>query len=219
VLPEGQYQDLGYLMKNAAHYPFAIDPHAFRDDDGQWYIFYARDFLDSSNGFHPGTGVVMDKLVEMTRLAGKERVVLRARSDWQLFKADRLMYGRVWNWHTLEGPCVRKHEGRYYCFYSGGCYENRSYGVDYGIAEQVLGPYSDLGNENGPRFMKSIPDSIIGPGHHSIFVGQDDQSEFVAYHAWDRAMSMRQFHLGKLDWTQKGPRCIPASTAMARQRS
>jgi len=44
------------------------------------------------------------------------------------------MYGRVWDWHTLEGPFVRKHDGRYYCFYSGGRWETESYGVDYGVA-------------------------------------------------------------------------------------
>src|SRR3712207_6961952 len=48
--------------------------------------------------------------------------------------ADRPMYGEIYDWHTLEGPCVRKHENRYYCFYSGGRWETDSYGVDYGVA-------------------------------------------------------------------------------------
>src|SRR4051812_48084861 len=105
---------------------FAIDSHAFRDDvDGNWYLFYARDFLDtpvdadSGDTIRAGTAIVVDRLIDMTRLAGEPHVVQRARYDWQRYQADRSMYGGVYDWHTLEGPCVRKHEGKYYCFYSG----------------------------------------------------------------------------------------------------
>jgi len=80
------------------------------------------------------------RMKQMDELENEGRVVLRARSDWQRFQANRLMYGRFWDWHTLEGPCARKHEGRYYCFYSGGRWETENYGVDYGIADNVLGP-------------------------------------------------------------------------------
>ena len=72
----------------------------------------------------------MDRLIAMTQLAGEAKVVLRATHDWQRFQANRLMYGQTWDWHTLEGPCVHKHDGRYDCFYSGGRWETESYGVD-----------------------------------------------------------------------------------------
>jgi hypothetical protein len=65
----------------------------------------------------------------MTKLAGRWEVVLRARCDWQRFLANRPMYGGIYDWHTLEGPCVRKHADRYYCFYSGGRWETENYGV------------------------------------------------------------------------------------------
>ena len=61
------------------------------------------------------------------------------------------MFGGIYDWHTLEGPCVRRHGGRYYCLYSGGCWQNDTYGVDYAVADHVLGPYTDSGNEDGPR--------------------------------------------------------------------
>lgn len=147
--PIGPYVDVAFLIGANDACPFAIDAHPFRDDDGQWYLFYAKDFLDSSDGVRAGTALVVDKLIGMTKLAGEEKVVMRARSDWQLFKAQREMYGNVYEWHTLEGPFVRKHDGLYYCFYSGGCYENDTYGVDYGISESVTGPYTDRGNEGG----------------------------------------------------------------------
>ena len=111
------------------------------------------------------------------------------------------------DWHTLEGPCVRKQNGVYHCFYSGGCYQGEGYGVDYGTASSVLGPYSDSGNESGARVLRTLPGKIIGPGHHSIVVGPDDQAEFIVYHAWDPAMTGRRMHIDRLEWTENGPRC------------
>lgn len=205
--PLGPYEDAGTLMRDVAQCPFAIDPHPFRDRDGAWYLFYARDFLDDSPQAHAGTGLVVDRLESMTRLAGEERTVLRASRDWQLFRRQRTMYGRVFDWHTLEGPCVRERDGRYYCFYSGGCYENESYGVDYGVAETVLGPYADAGNGTGPRVLKTVPGRVIGPGHHSIVPGPDERSEWIVYHAWDSGRTARRLCIDRLVWTRNGPRC------------
>jgi GH43 family beta-xylosidase len=117
------------------------------------------------------------------------------------------MYGGTFDWHTLEGPFVRKHDGHYYCFYSGGRWETENYGVDYGVADNVLGPYSDEGNENGPRVLRTIPNRLIGPGHNSISLGPDGESDFIVYHAWDQQMKSRQMAIDHLLWTPDGPRC------------
>ncbi len=45
--PLGPYQDIGESLIDPQSCSFAIDPHPFRDDDGQWYLIYARDFLDT----------------------------------------------------------------------------------------------------------------------------------------------------------------------------
>jgi beta-xylosidase len=205
--PAGPYHDAGPLLPETDHCPFAIDASPFRDDDGQWFLFYARDFLDHPGQVRAGTGLVVDRLLNMTRLAGETKTVLRAKHDWQRFKANRLMYGRLYDWHTLEGPCVVKHRGQYFCTFSGGCYEGEGYGVDYAVASQVLGPYSDAGNENGARILRTVPGKVIGPGHHSIVKGPDDRTEFLVYHAWDPAMTGRRMHIDLLEWTPDGPRC------------
>ena len=204
--PQGPYRDLGVTLVDPAKCPFAIDPHPFQDDDGQWYLFYARDFLDTTGGC-AGTGLMVAKMEGMTQLAGEGNVVLRARSNWQRFQKDRPMYGRTWDWHTLEGPCVRKHEGHYYCLYSAGRWENESYGVDYGVSLNIMGPYSDVGNEEGPRVLRTVPGHVIGPGHNSIVLGPDGQTEYIVYHAWDREMKQRQMYIDRLFWTPDGPRC------------
>lgn len=205
--PLGPYQDVGESLVNPDSCAFAIDPSPFQDDDGQWYLFYAQDFLDAEQGVRAGTALVVDRLSTMTTLAGEPRVVLRARHDWQRFLADRPMYGGTYDWHTLEGPCVRKHGDRYYCFYSGGRWETDSYGVDYGVADHVLGPYSDTGNEQGPRVLRSHPGYVLGPGHNSIALHPDSSTEYLVYHAWDPAMTGRRMCIDRLLWTADGPRC------------
>jgi beta-xylosidase len=205
--PTGPYTDLDPPLTDPAKCAFAIDPHPFRDDNGQWYLFYARDFLDTTGG-RAGTGLMVAKMETMTQLAGEGLVVLRPRSDWQRFLKDRSMYGGVWDWHTLEGPCVRKHQGHYYCFYSGGRWETENYGVDYGVSENVMGPYSDFGNEAGPRVLRTVPGNVLGPGHNSIARGpDDDETEYLVYHAWDKEMKARRMCIDRLIWTHDGPRC------------
>lgn len=204
--PLGPYKDQAVTLVDPAHCPFAIDPHPFQDDDGQWYLFYARDFLDTEQGVRAGTALAVDRLQTMTQLAGKETTVLRARQEWQRFMRDRPMYGGIYDWHTLEGPHVRQYEGRYYCFYSGGRWETENYGVDYGIADHILGPYSDAGNQDGARVLRTVPDQVFGPGHNSIARAPSGQ-EYIVYHAWNAERSQRQMRIDSLIWTPEGPRC------------
>ena len=205
--PQGPFQDTGTALLDSRSCPFAIDPHPFRDDDGQWYLFYARDFLDSQEGYRAGTGLAVARLKTMTQLENIGAVVLRANRDWQRFQSNREMYGQTFDWHTLEGPCVRKRDGKYYCFYSGGRWETQNYGVDYAVADNPLGPYSDERNEDGPRVLRTVPGEVFGPGHNSIAIGPDGATEYLVYHAWDRQMKARQMFVDKLVWTADGPRC------------
>jgi len=210
--PEGPYNDMGIQMMDCESNRFTIDPFPLRDDDGQWYFFYARNFTDSSPDVHPGTAIVADRLLDMTRLAGDCHVVVRAKHDWTLYEANRRMdvYDQTFDWHTIEGPCVVKHDGRYYCFYSGANWQTPRYGIDYVVADNPLGPYSDGGDY--ARVLHGIPGHVRGPGHHSIVFGPDGHTQYVLYHAWDAGMKTRQMCLDKLQWTTAGPRCLPTDT-------
>jgi GH43 family beta-xylosidase len=205
--PEGPYRDTGTPVLDPSLAPFAIDAHPFQDDDGQWYLFYARDFLDTEGDARPGTALVVEPLIDMIRITGDYRTVLRAHHDWQRYQADRPMYDGVYDWHTLEGPCVRKHEGRYYCLYSGGNWQNESYGLDFGVADHVLGPYTETSVDHA-RVLRTVPGKVLGPGHNSVVVGPDGQTEYVAYHAWDLGMTARRMCFDKLTWTPDGPICV-----------
>ena len=203
--PEGPYLDTGALLTSPYTCPFAIDPSPFQDDDGQWYLFYARDFLDTDAGARAGTALVVDRLVTMDRLAGEERTVARPRHDWQRYIADRVMYGGQYDWHTLEGPCVRKRNGIYYCLFSAGRWEDATYGVDWVTSKSVTGPYQDQTNSDGARILRTIPGRVLGPGHCSITEGPDG-SEMLAYHAWDVQKTGRRLCIDPLTWTMEGPK-------------
>lgn len=216
---EGPYRDMGVRVTNPFHIPFAIDASPFQDDDGQWYLFYARDFLDCDDGVRAGTAVVVDRLIDMTRLAGEERVVARARYDWQRFLENRIMYGGVYDWHTLEGPCTRKRNGRYYCLFSTGRWENETYGVDFAVADHVLGPYSTEGmSDEGARVLRSKPGEVLGPGHNCIAMGPDGSTDYLVYHAWDPAMTARRMFIDPLEWRAGRPHCAGPTNTSQRLR-
>ncbi len=211
--PEGPYVDRGEVVTATQTNRFTIDPFPFRDSDGQWYLFYACNFPFANDGFHAGTGIMVDRLVNMTRLEGKPRVVVRAAHDWTLFEANRRMdvYNGTFDWHTIEGPCVFRRGKKIYCLYSGANWQTPRYGLDVVTAATPLGPYA--GAADSARVLHGIPDVVRGPGHNSVVVGPDGKTQYVLYHAWDQKLKRRQLCLDKLDWTTDGPRCTPTITA------
>ena len=126
---------------------------------------------------------------------------------------DRVIYGAIHDWHTVEGPCVRKRNGRYWCLYSAGCWENETYGVDYAVTEHVIGPYLTGDNSKGPRVLRSVSGRLTGPGHNSIIIGPDNVTEYVVYHAWDALMRKRQMWIEPIEWTADGPRLCESRLA------
>ena len=193
---------------------FCIDAHPFRDPrDGRWYLFFAKDFFEGRTG----TGLAVVPLAkDFLRAEEPSRPVLRANADWQIYERNRTLYGRQWPaWHTIEGPCVVAHGGRYYCFYSGGNWQTRDYGVSYAVADHPLGPWQHA-PENGPVVLRERPPDMLGPGHNSYIVAPDGRTELLVYHAWDAARSARRMCIDPLVWTDQGPRCIGPTTGPQR---
>ncbi len=201
--PAGPFEDSGAVL--TPEDPFTIDAHPFRDDDGQWYLYYCRDFLDPDGDERVGTGIVVDRLVGMTRLAGERRTVVRPHAEWQLYERRRKWYGRVWDWYTVEGPFVRKHDGHYYCFYSGGAWKEPNYGVSYVVADHAMGPFASEAGAEGPQILRTQPGRVIGPGHASVVHAPDNVHEYIVYHAWDAEHTTRLMRMDRLHWGEEGP--------------
>ncbi len=204
--PDGPFADKGLVKLPAALADvFCIDGHPFRDPiDGKWFLFFARDFFDQ----RVGTGTAVVPLADdMRSAAGDAITVLRASADWQIYERERSLYGKVWKaWHTVEGPFVWPHAGRYYCFYSGGNWHTKTYGVGFGVAERAIGPYRDDWSQEGPAVLRGVEEKVVGPGHCCVIVGPDER-EYLVYHAWDPSKAARRMFIDPLIWTPGGPRC------------
>jgi GH43 family beta-xylosidase len=178
--PDAGFVDAG---KRLTFEEFAIDAHVFRDDDGVWFMFYATDFLTHS---HIGTGTVVDRMTDPFTLAGQPRPVTRALYDWQVYDPERKEKGGV-RWHTVEGPYVLRRKGRYYEIFSGGNWQNVSYGVSFAVSDQLEADrewqqYSD-GTKTLP-ILRTLPDRVIGPGHNSVIRGPNNRELYCVYHSW-----------------------------------
>jgi GH43 family beta-xylosidase len=200
--PLGPFEDAGHVLNE--NEPFSIDAHPFRAADGQWYLFYAKDFLERDEHHHVGTGIVVDRLTDMLTLAGEPRLVVRPHADWHLFRLQRPMYGNIYDWYTVEGPSVLQHGGLYYCFYSGGAWEKDNYGVSYVVAEHPLGPWRQVQTQ----VLRSLPPNVIGPGHNSFTVAPNGR-QIMVYHAWDAARTGRYMRIDPLLWQDGVPQVTP----------
>lgn len=179
-IPDGNFVDSGKRLTNE---DFAIDAHVFTDEDGQRYLFYATDFLEHS---HIGTGTVIDKMVDFFTLAGHPRPVTRARYDWQVYDENRKEKGGV-RWHTVEGSFVLKRKGIYYEMFSGGNWQNITYGVSFATTDNIgkdeeWEQFSD--GEKILPILRTLPGIVTGPGHNSVVRGLNNREIYCVYHRW-----------------------------------
>jgi GH43 family beta-xylosidase len=194
--PAGPFVDSG---KRLSGEPFAIDAHVFVDEDGARHLFYATDYLEHS---HVGTGTARMRLADPLTPVGASTPVTRPRYNWQVFDPQRAAKGGV-RWHTIEGSFVLKHKGRYYQMFSGGNWQNPSYGVSYAISERIDTPEEWTQVADGERvtpILRTVPGLVIGPGHNSAVRGPNNQELFCVYHRWAEDLSGRPMAIDRLDW-------------------
>ena len=178
--PDGGFVDSGHVLTTEE---FAIDAHVFEDTDGVRYMFYATDFLTHT---HIGTGTVVDRMLDFFTLEGKPRPVTRAKYDWQVYDPQRKEKGGV-RWHTIEGSFVLKRKGIYYQMFSGGNWQNITYGVSFAVTDDIRrdeewAQFSD--GEKVLPILRTIPNLVVGPGHNSVVRGANNRELFCVYHRW-----------------------------------
>lgn len=180
--PDRDFIDAGVRLTNE---DFAIDAHVFVDD-GVNYLFYATDFLEHS---HIGTGTVVDRMIDWLTLEGDPKPVTRAKYDWQIYDPNRKEKGGV-RWHTVEGPAVLKRKGKYYEMFSGGNWQNTSYGVSFASSDSLSrddewDQFSD--GLSALPILRTIPEVVVGPGHNCVVRGPNNRELYCVYHRWTDA--------------------------------
>ncbi|HTW94072.1 MAG TPA: glycoside hydrolase family 43 protein [Tepidisphaeraceae bacterium] len=207
--PRGPYRDSGKLLLPETG--FSIDANPFVDPrDNKAYLFFGMDF-ESDEPY--GTGISVVRLSDdMTEAVGEIKSIIRASAPWQVYERQRQYKGRLWaEWNCVEGPFVIFHDGRYYCFYSGGAWYGSEYGVGFAEADHPMGPWRN-GGVKGPSVLRAIAGKVIAPGHCSVVAGPNSRRLYMVYHAWDAEHTSRRMCIDPIEWTDAGPRIAGPST-------
>jgi GH43 family beta-xylosidase len=194
--PAGPFADSGRRLTSE---PFAIDAHVFTDSrDGTRWLFYATDFLERS---HIGTGTVRDRLLDPFTLAGDPRPVALPGHDWHVYHPARPEKGGA-RWHTVEGPFVLERKGVCYEMFSGGNWQNPTYGVSYATSAGPQGTEEWIQAADGVRVLPVLRTTgeVVGPGHNSVVRGPDNRQLWCVYHRWAPDSSARVMAIDPLDW-------------------
>ena len=135
------------------------DPHYFKDEDGQEYLFFNYKWVDT---------IAVAKLTPDLKKIYDVRICISARTDPEEWVTEPVN----------EGPYVIKHKGFYYLFYSGNGYTSPDYGVGYAVAKNPMGPWKKY-PKNPVLFKKG---NIQGTGHNSFIRSPDGKELFIVYH-------------------------------------
>ncbi|RKM62001.1 hypothetical protein D6855_00875 [Butyrivibrio sp. CB08] len=148
-----------------------IDPNLFVDEDGSMYLYFSKDCSENIvDGYHTSQLHVIEMDSYTSVKAGSEPVLVATPDqEWELQNGE-------WRWN--EGPDILKHEGRYYLFYSGGCYADATYSIGYAVSDSPMGPFKKY--ENNPLIAST--DKVSGPGNNSYFHSLDGKELYTCYH-------------------------------------
>ena len=145
--PEGPYKDaLGKpLINEIVNGAQPIDQFVFRDDDGQYYMYYG------------GWGHC-----NIVRLADDLKSIVPF--------PDGATYKDVTPERYVEGPFMLKRGGKYYFMWSEGGWGGPDYCVSYAISDSPFGPFQRIG-----KILEQDPEVATGAGHHSVVKAGDDE--------------------------------------------
>lgn len=130
------------------------DPAFFKDDDGRVYIYWGCSDVD------PIVGVEVDPK-DGFRAIGEPKALIHHNCDkygWEVPGKNNEEPRQGWN----EGPCVLKHNGRYYLQYAAPGTQYRIYGDGNYVGDNPLGPFEYV--EDNPFSFK--PGGFIGGAGH-----------------------------------------------------
>lgn len=179
-------------------YGFAqIDPYLFVDEDGKMYLYYSRDCSENVVDGHHVSQIWVVEMENYTELkAGSEPVLcITPEQQWELLNNAEYQ----WN----EGPDMLKHDGKYYLFYSGGFYGDKSYSLGYAVSDSPLGPFEKYAGNP----ILSSTELVSGPGNNSFFRSPDGKELMNAYHTHTVpaiAGGNRKLSIDRCGWREDG---------------
>ena len=168
------------------HHTKEIDAHAFRDSNGQYYLYFVR--IKNRNVIW---GAKLNK--NMRTIDEKSKTKLLAPSQsWEKYKK---LKARV-----NEDPIMLKRNGTYYLTYSGSHFLSPEYGSGYATSKNPLGPYHKY--KNNPILQTN--NIVHGAGGHAITTSPDGKEMFIVYHRHKNSHKAepRKFAIDRLRFTK-----------------
>lgn len=152
--PEGPFIDaLGKPLINQFHNGAQpIDQFVFRDDDGQYYMYYG--------------GWRHCNVVKLT----EDLLSIKPHDDGTFFK-------EITPENYVEGPFVFKRKGKYYMMWSEGSWGGPDYSVAYAIGDSPYGPFKRIA-----KILEQDTEVATGSGHHSLINIPDTDDWYIIYH-------------------------------------
>ena len=152
--PEGPYKDaLGKpLINEIVNGAQPIDQFVFRDDDGQYYMYYG-------GWGHCNVAKMSPDLMSIVPFA------------------DGSKFREVTPENYVEGPFMLKRKGKYYFMWSEGGWGGPDYCVAYAIADSPFGPFRRVG-----KILQQDPAVATGAGHHSVIQMPGKDEYYIVYH-------------------------------------
>jgi beta-xylosidase len=136
---------------------------------------------------------------DLLRARGARRKLIGVRRPWERGLASS----------TVEAPWPLWRHGRFYLFYSAGCW-CLDYRMGYAVARRPLGPYRV---PRGNPILRGRG-ALVGPGSGSLVTTRGGRS-WLAFHAWTGAPAYarggrRTLRLAPLRWNGRHPRPVLA---------
>ena len=153
--PEGPYKDaLGKpLINEIVNGAQPIDQFVFRDDDGQYYMYYG--------GW---------RHCNMCKLSPDLLSIV----PWE----DGQKFHEVTpSEEYVEGPFMLKRKGKYYFMWSEGGWTGPNYCVAYAVSDSPFGPFEHKG-----VILKRDENVARGAGHHSVIQVPGKDEYYIIYH-------------------------------------
>ena len=177
--PEGPFKDaLGKpLISQIINGAQPIDQFVYRDDDGQYYMYYG-------GWKHCNVVKLNDDLLS-----------LKPFEDGELYK-------EVTPEKYVEGPFMLKRNGKYYFMWSEGGWTGPDYCVAYAIADSPLGPFNRIG-----KILEQDPEVATGAGHHSVIKLPGKDQYYIVYHRHPLGSTLgseREVCMEKLEFDENG---------------
>ena len=152
--PEGPYKDaLGKpLINEIVNGAQPIDQFVFRDDDGQYYMYYG-------GWGHCNVCKLSPDLLSIVPFS------------------DGKKFHEVTPANYVEGPFMHKRGGKYYFMWSEGGWTGPDYCVAYAISDSPFGPFRREG-----KILQRDPKVATGAGHHSVIQVPGKDEYYIVYH-------------------------------------